>query len=76
MRTRYLYHSANGPHPPGDIEAAPANHVAPLLPTVKYRTFGGSGQGVRWTAIVEGNLVRFTAADDSGVTSGVARRSP
>lgn len=45
MRTRYLYQSADKPLTPADLEATGASHVASLLPRVKYRTFGESGQG-------------------------------
>ena len=44
--------------------------------TAHVPQFASEPATIRWMGIVEGNLIRFTAADDNGVAIGVARRSP
>ena len=44
--------------------------------TVHVPQFASEAATIRWTGVIDGNLIRFTAADDNGVASGTAHRSP
>jgi hypothetical protein len=44
--------------------------------TVHVPQFASEPATIRWTGVIEGNLIRFTAADDNGLASGLAHRSP
>jgi hypothetical protein len=44
--------------------------------TVHVPQFATEPATIRWTGVIEGDLIRFTAADDNGIASGVAKRSP
>jgi len=44
--------------------------------TVHVPQFSSEPATIRWIGVVDGNLIRFTAADDNGVASGIAHRGP
>ena len=44
--------------------------------TVHTPQFASKPAAIHWTGIIEGNVIRFTAADDNGIARGTARRSP
>jgi hypothetical protein len=44
--------------------------------TVHVPQFATEPATIRWTGVIDGDLIRFTAADDNGIASGVAKRSP
>jgi len=44
--------------------------------TTHVPQFASEPATIRWSGIVEGNAIQFTAADDSGVAKGTARRGP
>jgi hypothetical protein len=44
--------------------------------TVHVPQFASEPATIRWTGVVEGGAIRFTAAYDSGVARGLARRGP
>ena len=44
--------------------------------TVHVPQFASEPATIRWSGVVEEQVIRFTAADDNGVASGIARRRP
>ena len=60
----------------GAIQAGTLERGQLTFFTVHVPQFASEAATIRWTGIIDGNLIRFTAADDNGVAKGVARRSP
>lgn len=44
--------------------------------TVHVPQFASEEATIRWTGTLDGELIRFTATDDNGIASGIARRAP
>jgi TIR domain len=44
--------------------------------TIHTPNFASEPATIRWTGTVEGDVIRFTTADDNGIAKGNARRSP
>ena len=60
----------------GSIQAGTIEGKRLSFFTVHVPQFASEPATIRWTGVIEGNQIRFTAADDHGVAIGLAHRSP
>ena len=44
--------------------------------TVHVPQFASEPATIRWTGVIEADRIRFTTADDNGVSRGMAHRAP
>jgi hypothetical protein len=60
----------------GGIQAGRFERDRLTFYTVHVPQFASEPATIRWTGVVDGDLIRFTATDDGGVASGTAHRGP
>ena len=68
----------NVSYPTGDgaIQEGTRNGTHLAFSTVHTPEFASEPATIRWTGVIEGDAIRFTLADESGVATGIGRRAP
>jgi hypothetical protein len=60
----------------GSVQAGTLQKDRLTFFTVHVPQFASEPATIRWTGVIDGKLIRFTSADDDGIASGIAHRSP